>query len=200
MPEAVWIGALSRRHPDAEFRILAAPTGGDDCLGLAEVTHDDLPGVLDAMDDREAVVALEVLRRRDDTALVRFETTRPSSLAPVRRSEVPLETPFTLRDGEAAWEITAPRERLSALGEEPDRLGVPFSVERITRRAGAEQPLTDTQLELVRTAVEAGYYDTPRECSLTELAETVGIAKSTCSETLHRAEGKIVERFVEDTG
>ncbi|MFB6308290.1 MAG: helix-turn-helix domain-containing protein, partial [Haloarculaceae archaeon] len=30
-------------------------------------------------------------------------------------------------------------------------------------------------------------------------ADAVGIAKSTCSETLHRAEEKIIKRFVEET-
>lgn len=48
-------------------------------------------------------------------------------------------------------------------------------------------------------AVEAGYYDTPRDCTLTDLAETVGLAKSTCSETLHRAEGQIIKQFVAES-
>jgi predicted DNA binding protein len=49
---------------------------------------------------------------------------------------------------------------------------------------------------LLRTAVERGYYDTPRRCTLTELAEALDMAKSTCSETLHRAEGKITKQFL----
>lgn len=47
-------------------------------------------------------------------------------------------------------------------------------------------------------AVEAGYYDTPRTCTLTELADEVGLAKSTCSEILHRAEEIIVKEFIEN--
>jgi len=39
------------------------------------------------------------------------------------------------------------------------------------------------------------YYDTQREVSLSELANEFGIAKSTCSEVLHRAEGTIVKEF-----
>jgi predicted DNA binding protein len=44
--------------------------------------------------------------------------------------------------------------------------------------------------------VERGYYDTPRTCTLTELADHLGIAKSTASERLHRAEGAIIRAFV----
>jgi len=37
---------------------------------------------------------------------------------------------------------------------------------------------------------------TLRECTLTDLAKARGLAKSTCSETLHRAEGRVLRRFV----
>lgn len=56
--------------------------------------------------------------------------------------------------------------------------------------------LTSKQRGALELAVARGYYDIGRECSMTELADTVGIAKSTCSETLHRAEGQMIKRFV----
>jgi predicted DNA binding protein len=71
-------------------------------------------------------------------------------------------------------------------------------VEYIQERLHTSQLLSDKQRELVRAAVEKGYYDTPRTSSLTELAEEVGIAKSTCSETLHRAEETMIKQFMED--
>jgi hypothetical protein len=55
--------------------------------------------------------------------------------------------------------------------------------------------LTDTQRDLLLRAIEEGYYDTPRSCSLTELAERLGKARSTVSESLHRAEGKALKEF-----
>nr|WP_265472954.1 helix-turn-helix domain-containing protein [Halohasta litchfieldiae] len=65
-------------------------------------------------------------------------------------------------------------------------------------RLHTSQLLSEKQQELVLEAVDRGYYDTPRDCTLTELADAVGIAKSTCSETLHRAEETIIEHFIED--
>jgi predicted DNA binding protein len=56
--------------------------------------------------------------------------------------------------------------------------------------------LTDRQLEPLTVAVERRNDDTLRECSLTELADELGIAKPTCSETLHRVEGKVIKQFV----
>jgi len=199
IPEAVWIGDLSRSFPAAEFRILAALPGGDDAgVGLVEITAEDLVAIIGEMDDSDGVTSLEILQRWEDTALVQFETNDPLLLFPVQGSGVPLEMPFSLSDGEARWEITAPQERLSELGQQLEQFGIPFHVERISQHVETEQLLTGSQLELVEAAVEEGYYDTPRDCSLTDLAEEVGIAKSTCSETLHRAEEKIVKEFVEE--
>ncbi|QGA81781.1 helix-turn-helix domain-containing protein [Halomicrobium sp. LC1Hm] len=200
IPEEVWIGSLSRSFPDAEFRILAAVPGEESGVGLTEITADELVAILGEMDETEAVTSLEILQRWEDTALVQFETSDPLLLFPVQGSGIPLEMPFTLGDGEARWEITAPQERLSALGQQLEEFGIPFHVERVSQHVETEQLLTGSQLELIQAAVENGYYDTPRDCSLTELASEVGIAKSTCSETLHRAEEKIVKEFVEELG
>ena len=198
IPEEVWVGELSRAFPAAEFRILAAVPGKDSGVGLTEITADDLVAILGEMDDTDAVTDLEILQQWEDTALVQFETSDPLLLFPVQGSGIPLEMPFTLSDGEARWEITAPQERLSALGQQLEEFGIPFRVERVSQHVETEQLLTQSQLELIQAAVEHGYYDTPRDCSLTDLAEAVGIAKSTCSETLHRAEEKIVKEFVEE--
>ncbi|WP_254279358.1 helix-turn-helix domain-containing protein [Haloarcula marina] len=197
VPEDTWIGAVSRRYDAATVRILSAFPGEDTGVGLAEVTAEDLPELLSDVEAADGVDSLELLGHRDGTALVQFETNSPLLLSPVQGSGVPLELPFTIRDGEARWEITAPQSRLSELGRQLDEFGIPFRVERVEQHVETDRLLTENQRKLVGAAVEAGYYDTPRQCSLTDLAERVGIAKSTCSETLHRAEEQIIKQFAE---
>lgn len=196
LPRDIWIGELSRAYPDTRFRILAALPDDESGVGLAEITGDQHEPLLEEMRRRDAVDAVDLLSFQGDTALVQFETSSPLLLFPVQGSGVPLEMPFDLVDGEAVWELTAPRDRLSELGEQLEQFGIPFRVDRIEKHVDADQLLTEKQWELVRTAVSEGYYDTPRECTLTELAEHVDLAKSTCSETLHRAEGEIISQFV----
>ncbi|MFB6224624.1 MAG: helix-turn-helix domain-containing protein [Haloarcula sp.] len=198
IPEEIWIGDVSRTYDDVTFRILAALPGEDSGVGLAEITSADLPAVLRDIEERESVTTMEILSHRDNKALIQFETSMPLLLFPVQGSGIPLEMPFTLSDGQAVWEISAPQERLSELGEQLEEFGIPFNVDRIQQHIESEQLLTESQLELVVEAIESGYYDTPRSCSLTELADRAGIAKSTCSETLHRAEEKILKQFIAD--
>jgi predicted DNA binding protein len=197
VPERIWIGDLTRRYPDAVVRVLAAFTDEDAGVGLAEVESDTLGALLADLDSYEDVEALEILRQSATTALVQFETTMPLMLLPARDSGVPLEMPVEISDGTVEWELTAPRERLSGLADQLDNFDIRFRVEYVRDQLHDESLLTDRQRRLIAAAIEAGYYDTPRACSLTELADELDIAKSTASETLHRAEGAIIKEFFE---
>lgn len=52
--------------------------------------------------------------------------------------------------------------------------------------------LSDRQREAVLAAMELGYYDTPRRATHDEVAEAIGVAPSTVSEHLQKAESKLV--------
>lgn len=197
IPDGIWIGDVSRAHADATIRILAANTGDDAGVGLVEITGPELPEIVADIQARDSVTELDLLQRYENTVLAQFETTMPLLLLPLQDSGVPLEMPFTIREGRAEWEVTAPQHRLSSLGTQLEQFGISFTVNEIKQHIEAEQLLTERQLRLVNAAVEHGYYDTPRRCSLTELAAELEFAKSTCSETLHRAEEQIVKQFLE---
>jgi hypothetical protein len=197
IPTELWLGELTRRHPETTFRVLSALPDEQTGTALVELTGGPVTTVLEEMGGFEAVTALEVLNEGDDHALVQFETMTPVLLLAARDSAVPLALPFEVTDGTAVWELTASSDRLSALDSQLEAFGISFSIEQLRYDITAEPLLTDTQRTLVDTALELGYYDTPRTCSLTDLADEVGQAKSTVSETLHRAEGKIVRQFAE---
>ena len=197
IPDDIWIGDITRRHPETRVRVLAAIPDELTGVGLAEITGPAAAEVVTAMAEEEELSNVEVLKHSTDEELVQFETANPLLLFPARGSGVPLQMPFDIRNGEAMWEVTAPNERLSALGDQLEEFGIQFTVDYVHQHTASDQLLTDRQREIIQAAVEEGYYDTPRTCSLTELAEAVGIAKSTCSSTLHRAEEAIVKDLVE---
>jgi predicted DNA binding protein len=196
IPEGIWIGDISRAYPDAQFRILAALADDQAGVGLAEVTTRKLSSILAKIDSSEGVTEFDILQQHDNTALIQFETTRPLLLFSIQEAGIPLEMPFLIASGEAEWELTASQHRLSELGTQLEQFDIPYTVNEVQQHTEPEQLLTDRQLRLLAVATEHGYYDTPRQCSLTELATELSIAKSTCSETLHRAEGKVIKQFI----
>lgn len=200
VPDGVWIGDISRRYPEVQFRILAAFPSDDAGVALTEITATEIESIIAEFAESDSVTELDVLQRYDNGALVQFQTTMPLLLLSAQGAGIPLEMPFNLSGGTIEWEITAPQDRLSELGTQLEGFDIPFTVNEIQQHIEAEQLLTDRQLQLLQAAAEDGYYDTPRRCSLTDLAKNLDIAKSTCSETLHRAEEKIVKEFVDKPG
>ena len=58
--------------------------------------------------------------------------------------------------------------------------------------------LTEKQREVLELAVRRGYYDDSSEVTLKQLADELGIARSTIGEHLKRAESEAVKRAVND--
>ncbi|USZ72396.1 helix-turn-helix domain-containing protein [Natronosalvus halobius] len=199
IPEAMWIARLSRTNLLEEVRILSAIPSGARGTAVVELTAPDPSSTIDAIRDVETVADIDVLQLEDDRALLQLETQLPVLLNAARESGVPVGMPFTIRDGTATWEITTSHDRLSELGRQLETFGVEFAVDSITPDIDTSQLLTEQQFRVMETALEAGYYDTPRTCTQYELAETVGVARSTCSEVLHRAEERIVKAFMDVT-
>ncbi|TQQ80094.1 helix-turn-helix domain-containing protein [Halonotius roseus] len=198
LPEAVWIGDVSTTHPDTTFTVLTAVPDEDVGFGLVRLTGPDIEAVLEDIEGYDQITELSVLQQADAQATIQFRTTMPLVQLSARASGMPIEFPMEIRGGEATVDVTGPHERLSELVTQLRNFDLPFDVEYVQERLHTSQLLSETQRELVLKAVELGYYDTPRECSLTDVADAAGTAKSTCSETLHRAEESIIKHFVDD--
>lgn len=199
-PDDAWLPAVSRAHPTATFRVHSAlpdrETGGG--VVLLEVEgSDDLPAVVADLDAAPELVDLTVLSRAPDRVVVGFETTEGGLLAIAQEAGVPPSFPFTVTDGEVHWEFLADAERLAALAEQLEDVGVDYTVDGVGQPSADDGVLTPTQRRLVRAAVEHGYYDAPRGCELRDLAAEFDLAVSTCSETLRRAEGEILRRYID---
>ncbi len=198
LPERVWIAQLSRANPGATFRVLAGVPGEQTGFALVRITAADVESVVESMAAHDQITELTPAQVSEGEVTVHFETTAPLLLFSSQESGMPIELPVDIQDGEAEIEVTGSRERLSELADQLNAFGLQYRVEHVRERLHESQLLSERQKEVVLAAIDEGYYDTPRCCTLTELAECLDIAKSTCSETLHRAEETIIKRFVAD--
>ena len=74
--------------------------------------------------------------------------------------------------------------------------GITVHIERVWERRTGEpedgSALTDVQRETLIAAVESGYLDVPRGCSLEELGEQLGVSQSSVSERFRRGVKNLV--------
>lgn len=197
LPEHTWIDTVSSTFPEATFKVLAVLPDDDTGIALVEITATELEAVIESMAKSTQLLDMEPIQRESDRLIVRLESEAPLLLQSARRAGIPIEPPIVIQNGEATGEFRASNDRLGALADDLQQSGLPFTVEAVYDAPSSESFLSETERELLVTAVECGYYETPRDCTLTGLAERVGIAKSTCSETLRRAESAVIKRFVD---
>ncbi|WP_290816804.1 helix-turn-helix domain-containing protein [Halovivax sp.] len=196
LPDGEWKADVSRRFPETTICVCASVLGADGGVELATVSGPAAPECAAAIERHPDAAATSSLDRRDEELTIQVETATDPILSAATESGVPVEYPVDVVDGEATVDVRGSHARLSALGEHLREAGLRFRVARVQRGHEGGGLLTDAQRELLLAAVEQGYYETPRRCTLTELADHVGLAKSTCSETLHRVEENLVEYFL----
>ncbi|MFC3957769.1 helix-turn-helix domain-containing protein [Halovivax cerinus] len=118
----------------------------------------------------------------------------------VRALGLAIDRPIEFRpDGSIRVTLVGDEERVRGLFER-----VPESVSMEVERTGAYEPspnrvyasLTDRQREILRAAVELGYYRQPRETSYEEIAERLGTSEANVGEHIRRIESKIVAAVV----
>ncbi|MFA9417380.1 helix-turn-helix domain-containing protein [Natrinema sp. HArc-T2] len=200
IPETMWINDVSQSHPQTTFKVVSALAGERTGIALIELQMADPLPVITDMADRADVVDFDLLWKGESSALLHVETTSPSILQPVLQSGIPIEMPFTVRNGEATWTVTAASSRFSEFGRLLDELGIEYTLEYVHEigHTRADDILTERQREVLLAALERGYYATPREATLTDVASDLDISKATCSETLHRAEGSVIRWFADE--
>lgn len=105
------------------------------------------------------------------------------------------QLPHTIQDGWLIADLTTTHDHLSKYQDKLEATGFRFDVVSVTQSVEPPNLLTDRQHRFVIEALGQGYYDPPRQCSLTDLTAQLGVSKSTASIVLHNAEETINKKF-----
>lgn len=196
IPEDRWIGEISRRYPGATFRLVSGVGTDDGTIQLGSVTAADTDEIVATVEDHPSVTGVEVLDDSGDTTVGRYETTESELYEFVEASTLPPEYPVVVRDGWAEWDLTGTRAELEEFRTWLDSVGATYELSSLVQAGEEGGLLTDRQREVLATAQRMGYLEVPRECTLVELADALAVDKSTVSEILRRAQGRIATWYL----
>ncbi|MDS0258181.1 helix-turn-helix domain-containing protein [Haloarcula sp. S1CR25-12] len=197
VPEDSWVHEVSTADTELTVKVHTVLAHAQVGVAVVELTTADPVSALSALDDHADVADVDLLATREDSVLLQVETTSPALVVPLWQAGVPVELPFSVRNGDVTWTVLTSADRLAALGQALDEAGIDYELTFARDIDGrwAARVMTDRQREVLLAALEMGYYATPREATLTEVAAHLDISKATCSDILHRAEGNLVTRF-----
>lgn len=190
--------AVAEAFPDAIIRFLANYPTGDGVCSVMEVRTDESERFVQEMLVEWGMETTEVLYQDEGTVVVMMEGKPPDGYFVADDIEYHPTTPVVARDGYLFIEFVMPESKMKAMWAALDERNVDYQVLSITDGYDVLDSLTARQRQILTTAIERGYYDSPRECSLTELADELAVNKSVVSGVLHRAEGEIIRDAVGD--
>lgn len=207
LPGDYWVAQVSREFPEATFRLLSGVRTGNTAVELGEVVAEDPRVVSDAIKEHPHVVDYQRLEETDDRGLAKYETTDTGLYDFVEESSLPPEFPVVVREGWYEMDFTGTREEFDAFRAGVEASGFEHELLSLVSAGGEERekgepngPLTERQREVLQTAVREGYFEVPRDCTLAELADEMGIDESTASGVLRRGEARVVKQFLTGLG
>lgn len=188
---------LTRSHPDLSVEVRGRMEL-EDRLTMFEVRLRGSPNVSWAEEVRRltGVTHVESLGTVDGTESLRVFFRGRTLVRVLRRVRVAHQFPFPVQNGTALWTVLAPRRKVQLLIEALGRGRSSVQVRSIRRgsTAGAPFELTPRQRAVLDRALAEGYFEVPREISLSQLAHRLGVAVSTLSVSLATIERKVLEQ------
>ncbi|WP_456368739.1 helix-turn-helix domain-containing protein [Geoglobus sp.] len=101
-----------------------------------------------------------------------------------------------ISDGEIVWDVICDDDSFKRLMSKLEEYGVDFDI--LYKGRPSKTGTTYREEEILRYALEKGYFDYPKKIRLEEIAEHFGIASSTLSEILRRGQKKILEKYFKE--
>lgn len=192
---------------------------GDRALSTRMLVEGADRGALDSglstLSDHEHLHGVDLLSKQGPVAHVRTTIHETDAMGTIRRNDGYITGPFHIEDGSEQWQVGFDREStadgtLAALDTEND-----FDVVERTELSLADvngfvgnvgaamtlvegcRDLSDTERRTLETAVDEGYFQSPRGATLGDLADEFGVSKPAVSKALRRGEGKLLERAMD---
>ena len=199
LPEDYWVAEVSREFPDATFRLLSGVRTEDTAVELGEGVAEEPREVSEAVAEHPHITDYQRLELTEDRSLAKYETTDTGLYNFVEDSSLPPEFPVVVRDGWYELDYTGTREEFDALRAGVEASGFRHELVSLVETAGRDtenELLTERQREMLEAALREGYFEVPRDCTLAELADEIGVDKSTASGVLRRGEARVLRWFL----
>ncbi|RQG98760.1 helix-turn-helix domain-containing protein [Natrarchaeobius oligotrophus] len=191
------IEAVPEVTAELEYQTFAGP--GSYYLFFEVHDDDDFERFDRAIEADWTVSEPSVVIEGDDFRVYRMRLTSAERLVLPRAAELGMRI-LRAESGRGGWIVTlevSDREALQAFRRHCERMDVSFAVDRLyhvdERGRAGKYGLTPIQRETLLAAYDEGYFNDPRDASVADLAETLGVSSSAVSARLRRAMAALVE-------
>jgi len=191
-----FVGDISRRH-DGMVKILGCvPFSEKGVKSLIEIRakEEKIPGVMKDFKASHGFTDVDLAQTAKDKMLATVSTTKCSICSTMAGSGCFLVS-ATAKDNNLHWTVLVSKNsQIKSLISRMKDNGMNASIQSI-RDISSREELTKRQEDILKIALEKGYFDCPKRTSIRELAAMFGISISTLSEILRSGQKKIMASY-----
>jgi len=197
LPDKLWLGKLSRAFRMGCFEIISfipiqsEPAIGNSMIKISSINPEE---ILSEIKKHPSLVSVKVMERGPTHITVETQTRDQFLLRSLIQNKILVKLPVGIEVGRAKFNIYAQRENIDNFIEDLNKKGMKVEITNLGQYKDnfLKLSLTERQLFIYRKARETGYYESPRKINLTDLAEYLGLAKSSLSSMLQRIHKKLL--------
>lgn len=169
---------------------------------------------LTALRDHENMAEYRLFSKQDGTAIIRTVIEETNAMSTITDHGGYITGPFLIEDGSERWQVGFDDESTTEAALHDLEKGNEFVVEDRSelsmealfdtmRNANAAstmldacRDLTEVERETIESAADAGYFESPREATLSTLADEFDVSTAAVSKNMRRGEKKLLRSVV----
>ncbi|WP_457557176.1 helix-turn-helix domain-containing protein [Candidatus Harpocratesius sp.] len=186
IPEGKILSKLSKEFPRFQFNLQSLlPLPENRGISLIEVKGRNLARFQKVITQIISKNQFTVLYEMEDSLLLNFQMEDPWFLLTIIKTNLILKYPIIVQANQIYVDLVAERSKIDQLFDEFEEHSIPYSIKHIGRFI-TNPVLTYKQEQVLKTALDLGYFEIPRKISLSLLAKRLQVAPTSLSEMFRR--------------
>ncbi|MCF2139366.1 MAG: helix-turn-helix domain-containing protein [Candidatus Lokiarchaeota archaeon] len=195
-PSKLWLHR-TKKYPYLQFTIKAfVPISHDPFVGnsLVSIQGTNPETFISELDDHPSLISYSIMEKKKNLIIINTHTKDPFLLRAIVKNMILVNLPVLVSNGIAEFNISSSRRNIDNFIKDLELHGLKVELKRLGNYSEnlIEQILTPRQFEIYLHVKDKGYYDTPRQITLSELANELHLAKSSLSSMLQRIHSKLL--------
>ncbi|MHA1612953.1 MAG: helix-turn-helix domain-containing protein [Promethearchaeota archaeon] len=195
-PSQLWL-SLTKKYTNLQFEIKAfIPVEQDPFVGnsLIAITGSVPDSFLQELDYHPSLISYSVMERTPNQMIINTVTKDHVLLLAIVKNMILVDLPVPVSNGVAEFVISSTRSNIDQFIHDLESRELLVEIKSIGVYSEdlLQNVLTPRQFEVYNLAKQNGYYESPRQITLTELAREIDVAKSSLSSILQRIHSKLL--------
>ncbi|MBN2153899.1 MAG: helix-turn-helix domain-containing protein [Candidatus Lokiarchaeota archaeon] len=196
LPEQRCMFRLSKLYPNLIFKnISMLPIADNMGNTLVEVSGSRAQQLLGDMEGEPNVASARIVLDTPEQVIINVHVNEAIVLNLLGETKVIVDYPIVFQDGHGFLTLIGGRGDVDALLTRFEERGIIFTVKSIGG-ISSKEILSERQKEVLVRSLKAGFFETPRRVSLTELAREFDVSPTALSEMIRRLSKRLAEHYV----